>query len=102
MSDYEYVNEYYGVNACFGRSVTVNGEPGVIIKCMGNHIGVNFDSDKPGSYSPCHPTWRVEYHGIVKPRKPTRAQRRYQRYLEFGDCFDSFMDFVYWDMNQKE
>ena len=94
---FQYVNEYYGVPACIGRRVVVNGVPGVIAHSMGNHIGVLFDKDKPGNVMPCHPTWRVEYLGMGKVRKPTKAQARYKRYLEYGDCFDSFIDFCRWD-----
>lgn len=31
------------------------------------------------------------------PPKLTRSQKRYQRYLEYGDGFDSFRDFLLWD-----
>lgn len=37
---------------------------------------------------------------VGEPRrqpKMTRSQERYQRFLEFGDCFDSFRDFLSWD-----
>lgn len=93
---FEYVIDYYGVPACMGRIVIVNGKRGVISKDKGNYIGVNFDSDKPGVISNCHPTWMVEYLGIGKVRKMTRSQIKYQRYLEWNDCFDSFIDFCYW------
>lgn len=94
---FEYVKEYYGVPACHGMRVEVNGKPGVIIKDCGHHVGVNLDSDKPGVVSRCHPTWEVKYFEVGKIRKPTKAQERYQRYLEYGDCFDSFLHFCYWD-----
>lgn len=36
--------------------------------------------------------------GEIKPKKKlTRSQARYQRYLEYGDYFDSFIDFCRWD-----
>lgn len=79
---FEYVNQYYGVNACIGQRVKVDGQPGVIAKDMGSYIGVNFDSDKPGLIKPCHPTWKVEYLGMGKLRKMTRSQKRYQEYLD--------------------
>lgn len=82
MSDFEYVNRAYNVNACLGRRVTVDGKPGTIIEDRGGRIGVNFDSDKPGRSLPCHPTWNVVYHEeIVKPRRASRSARRYQEYL---------------------
>lgn len=57
----EYCKKYYGVPADIGRRVLVNGEPGIIAVDRGNYIGVNFDKDKPGIISNCHPTWEVEY-----------------------------------------
>jgi len=97
---FDYVNEHYGVNACHGRRVLVDGKPGIITKDCGHHIGVNFDDDKPGVINNCHPTWKVEYLGIGKVRKLTKSQERGKRWLEYGDMFESFMDFVYWDMEQ--
>ena len=38
-----------------------------------------------------------------KIEKVSRSKARYRRYLEFGDCFDSFIDFCRWDAQvQKE
>lgn len=34
---------------------------------------------------------------INKRHKTSRSKERYQRYLEYGDGFDSFLDFCYWD-----
>ena len=93
---FEYINKTYKVPACAGRRVVVNGKPGVITKDCGHYLGVNFDKDKPGIVSRCHPTWEVEYLGIGKIRKPTRSQQRYQAYREYGDCFDGFLQFCYW------
>lgn len=95
--DCEYIKEYYGVPACIGRRVNVNGEPGIITKDRGHYIGVNFDSDKPGVVVNAHPTWKVEYLGMGKIRNMTRSQARYQRFIEDGDCFDSFIDFYRWE-----
>ncbi len=93
----EYVRQYYGVPADIGRRVTVDGLPGIIARDMGHHIGVNFDSDKPGRVLPCHPTWRVEYGEMGIVRKMTRSQQRYQRWLEYGDSFSNFVEFCRWD-----
>lgn len=93
----EYVRNYYNVPADIGRRVMVNGKPGIIAEERGHYLGVNFDEDKPGVISNCHPTWRVEYLDMGTVRKPTRAQRRYRRFLEYGDSFDSFIDFCKWD-----
>lgn len=89
-----YVRDYYGVPACIGRRVTVGGRPGVIAEDRGHYIGVNFDSDKPGVIHNAHPTSEVEYLGMGTVRPITRAQRRYLRWLEVGDCFPSFRDFL--------
>lgn len=94
---FDYVKSHYGVPACIGRRVEVNGKAGVIAEDRGHHIGVNFDADKPGVISPCHPTWEVKYLGMGSVRKMTASQRRYQRYMEYGDSFESFKDFLAWD-----
>ena len=96
-----YVRQHYGVPACFRRRVVVDGKPGIITEDRGQYIGVNFDSDKPGSVTICHPTWQVEYGEIGAIRKQTRSQARYQRYLEAAECFDSFIDFCYYDQERK-
>ena len=70
----EYVKKYYSVPAEIGRRVVVNGESGIIAQDRGNYIGVNFDKDKPGIISNCHPTWKVEYQEIGIVRKPTKSQ----------------------------
>ena len=93
----EYVREHYGVPAQIGRRVMVSGKPGIIIADRGHYIGVNFDDDKPGHVSNAHPTSEVEYLEMGRVRKPTQAQARYQRYLEYGDGFDTFLDFCRWD-----
>ncbi|WP_108450197.1 hypothetical protein [Halomonas sp. BN3-1] len=97
MNDFEHIRAFYQVPACIGRRVTVNGQPGVIAEDQGHCIGVLFDADKPSCISRCHPTWRVEYHGIGRVRCMTASQRRYKRYLEYGDCFETFLDFCRWD-----
>lgn len=36
--------------------------------------------------------------GDIKPKpKVSRSKARYQRYLEFGDMFDTFLDYCRWD-----
>ncbi|MCT4625842.1 hypothetical protein [Halodesulfovibrio sp.] len=102
MSGCSYVREHYGVPAQIGMRVIVDGKPGIISEDHGNYIGVNFDEDKPGVVLSCHPTWRVEYtikSGKIRPL--TRSQQRYLRYLEYSDCFNSFLDFCYWDAQQS-
>ena len=90
----EYVQKHYGVPACVGRRVIHRGEPGIIAEDRGHYIGVNFDSDKPGVIMNVHPTDEVEYLGMGKIRKMTKAQARYQRYLSIGDCFEDFRHFL--------
>ncbi len=34
----------------------------------------------------------------LKPPKLTRSQKRYRRYLDMSDCFESFKHFLHWDM----
>lgn len=93
----EYVREYYGVPAVIGRRVVVNGKPGIIAEDRGHYIGVNFDADKPGVVFNCHPTSEVEYGEMGAVRKPSRHQARYRRFLEYGDSFDTFIEFCRWD-----
>lgn len=97
----EYVRAYYGVPAEIGRRVMINDRPGIIAEDRGHHIGVNFDSDKPGCISPCHPTWRVEYLGMGTIRPPSRSQQRYQRFLTYGESFESFLDYCRWDADPE-
>lgn len=93
----EYVKQYYNVPADIGRRVVVNGRPGVIAQDCGHYIGVNFDSDKPWHISHCHPTWGVEYLGMGEIRPMTKSQLRYKRFIEYGDGFETFIDFCRWD-----
>jgi len=97
MSGCEYARNQYSVPAVIGRRVVVSGRPGIIAADRGHYIGVNFDEHKPGVISNCHPTSEVEYGGMGTIRQPTMAQRRYQRFLEYGECFDSFIEFCRWD-----
>ena len=90
----EYVRETYGVPACIGRKVTINGKAGIIAEDQGHHIGVLFDSDKPNVILPAHPTWKVEYGEMGKVRQMTRSQKRYQEYLKYGDWANSFAEFL--------
>lgn len=103
MNNCEYVAKYYGVPACIGRGVTVDGRPGVIVEDRGAYIGVNFDDDKPGNSLPCHPTWKVEYGEMRPVRKLTRSQQRYRDYRR-ADWFDgSFIEYLLWrDRRRRE
>lgn len=96
MGNCEYVRDYYNVPACIGRRICFEGEKGTIAKDRGNYIGVNFDKDKPNVIKNLHPTYNVIYLGMGKPRKLTRAQKRYQEYLNsaYFDAGDSFARFL--------
>lgn len=103
MADCSYVRQHYSVPACIGRRVIVYGKPGVIAADRGHYIGVNFDADKPGVIRSAHPTSEVQYLGMGTVRPMTRAQRRYERWLDVGDCFESFRDFlIYETAREKE
>ena len=40
--------------------------------------------------------------GTIKMRpKASKSKERYQRYLEYGDGFDSFIDFCRWDADPE-
>ncbi|WP_426106340.1 hypothetical protein [Massilia sp. TSP1-1-2] len=99
--DCHYVQQHYGVPAQIGRRVVVGGKPGVIAADRGNYIGVNFDDHKPGHIENAHPTSDVVYGEMGRVRKPSRGRARYQRYLEYGDGFDNFVDFCYWDADPE-
>ncbi len=93
----EYVKDYYQVPAEIGRRIVMMGRPGIIAEDRGHYIGVNFDADKPGVVFNVHPTDEVEYLEMGKVREMTRSQKRYQRWLEYGDGFYSFLDYCRWD-----
>lgn len=98
-NSFEYIKKCYNVPAEIGRVVKVKGKQGVIVKDMGNYIGVNFDGDKPSLISPCHPTWEVEYLGMSRPRKVSKSAQRYLKWLTVGReiGLDHFIDFCQWD-----
>jgi hypothetical protein len=97
----EYVRQHYGVPACIGRRVIACGEPGIIAEDRGHYIGVNLDKDKPGVIGNYHPTHQIEYLDMGKVRKMTKSQQRYKRWLEYGDGFDSFREFLGWDADPE-
>jgi hypothetical protein len=76
--------------------------------CECNRGGNGNDKDK------CSSGWNItewnqlgcylgsEIIGEIKPKpKISRSKQRYQRYLEYGDWFDSFLDFCYWDADKE-
>ena len=97
-----YVRDFYGVPACIGRRVEVGGKPGVIAEDRGHYIGVNFDADRPGVIRNAHPVSDVTYLGMGHVRPISRSQRRYLRWLEVGDCFSSFREFLKYESRNKD
>lgn len=98
----EYAQKNYGVPACIGRRVIAYGKPGVIAEDRGHYVGILLDCDKPGHVNNYHPVDGIEYLDEIGEIRPmTRSQARYQRYHEYGDMFDSFMDFCYWDSSPE-
>lgn len=74
--------------------------------CECNRGGNGNDKDK------CSCGWQcIEFNGlgcfmgtdivgdIKQAKKISRSKQRYQRYLEYGDMFNSFIEFCYWDGN---
>lgn len=95
---FEYVNQYYGVNACVGRRVLAYGKPGTIVKDFGHHIGIILDDEplsEPGRY---HPIDGITYGEVVDyapPKLSSRKQRAKQNYRDFIDA-DYGHDFHEW------
>jgi hypothetical protein len=84
--NFEYVNEYYGVNACVGRRVVAYGKPGTIIKDFGNYVGIVLDEaplDDPRRY---HPIDGIVYGDVITytpPKVPARKARSRGNYREY-------------------
>ncbi len=91
----EYVREYYNVPACIGRRVKIGDAQGIIAEDRGNYIGVNLDTDKPGTVHNYHPKDGVEYLEMGTVRKMTRSQKNYQDFLraDSGYSFAEWMRF---------
>ena len=89
----EYVRNYYGVPACIGRKVMVYGKPGIIVEDRGNYIGVNLDTNNSGIVHNYHPTDGVEYLGMGKVRKASKARGRYLDFL-YADLSCTFGEYL--------
>jgi len=74
--------------------------------CECNRGGNGNDRDK------CVAGWQcVEWNGlgcflgspiVGEPAlKPSRAKQRYRRFLEYGDSFQTFLDFCRWDADPR-
>lgn len=105
MQNLEYIRNHYGVPAELGRRVEYTGDKtpkqGVIVGVTNHYISIHFDGDKKPTKR-FHPTWEIKYlgMGVVPKIKQTRSQARYQRYLS-TDCFDNFMQFCYYEQDEK-
>ena len=63
MSDeFEYIKKYYHVTEHIkkGMKISVNERLGVITGADGHYLMVQFNGEDFST--PCHPTWKVEYH----------------------------------------
>lgn len=89
----DYVRTHYGVPACIGRRVMVYGKPGIITEDRGHYIGVTLDAAKPGRVANYHPTDGVQYLGMGRVRRLSRAQQNYRDYLN-ADCGHSFAEWM--------
>jgi hypothetical protein len=97
----EYARDHYGVPAEIGMKVIAYGKSGIIVEDRGHYLGITLDTEKPGTVNNYHPTDGIEYGELGKIRPMTRSQRRYQRYLEYGDWFNNFLDFCRWDSDPE-
>ena len=76
--------------------------------CECNRGGNGNDVDKCSSGWQCT-TWNklgcfigTEIVGKIKKfKKKSRSKERYQRYLEYGDGFSSFINYCYWDADPE-
>ena len=94
---FEYVNNYYGVNAELGRDVIIGSRLATITSDRGNYIGVTFHDDARRNDLPCHPTSDVIYLDSftdLKTIKPKNSRSK-QRYLDYLSA-DSSLSFKEW------
>ena len=99
---FEYIVKTYNVPAEYGREILFEGKrKGVIVKDYGNYIGACFHDRKVTQISTLHPTSEVEYLGIVKPRKMSRSQLKYQEWRE-ADTGRSFAEYIGIKKKQKQ
>jgi len=102
---FEYINQYYKVNADFGRNVTVGSRLGTITEDKGNYIGVTFHDDQKKQSLPCHPTSEVIYLDtftdlkLVTP-KNSKSKQRYLHYLE-SEYSGTFAEYLGIKKNKK-
>ncbi len=98
----EYCKNNYGAPSDIGRRVEYKGVGGIIYNDGGNYVSVNLDIEKPGKTINVHPNDEdLKYLEMGSIRKATKSQARYARYLSYSDCFESFIDFCYWDADKE-
>lgn len=102
-SNFEWINQHYGVNACIGRRVIAYGSPGTITKDMGNHIGIVLDSAPDREPGPYHPTDGIVYGDVVayKPPKVSASTLRYRDYWHSESSL-SFAEWLGIDVPKRE
>ena len=66
MSQFDYINKYYGTDFKRGVVIKVDGKRGRVTSADGRYLMVRFDGEKK-SVS-CHPTWKVEILEEVKTK----------------------------------
>lgn len=92
---FDYIKTHYNVPADLHREVFVDGKKGVIVKDMGNYIGVSFYDTPSPLPKPCHPTWKVEYlETFNQPPKVTPSKQRYLDWLYHSNGTVSFAEWL--------
>lgn len=100
---FDYINSYYKLSIRLGQDVEYRGRKGIITEDRGSYVGITFDDEKAANVSPFHPLEEglVYLDSYREPRKLTKSQSRYKRYLKYGDGFSSFKDYLYWDCSKE-
>lgn len=94
MQPFQYIKERYGVLPRMNQAIAYQSRKGQIVADRGNYIVVNFFDEKVTMQHNIHPTdtHLVYLDEILKPRKMTRSQLRYRRFL----YDDSGLTFAEW------
>jgi len=87
--NFEYVNQYYGVNACIGRRVVAYGCAGTITKDFGQYIGIVLDTAPHSEPERYHPTDGIEYGDVIEYTPPKMTSRQAAAKRKYGDYLDA-------------
>ena len=82
---FEYVNEYYGVNACVGRRVVAYGESGTIVRDFGQYIGIVLDTAPHSVPDRYHPVDGIVYGEVVNYEPPKYTARQHKAKSNYQD-----------------